>query len=89
MSHWNFRLIDLSDENGGEPYIGLHEVHYNDENVPVGYGEPCTGAESVEGMREVMRWQALALDKPVMQKSEFIGSFGDDNGAWHEGDDNE
>ena len=89
MSHWNFRLIDLSDENGDEPYVALHEVHYTDKGVPVGYSSPCTGSESVESMREVMRWQALALDKPVMQKSEFIGSFDDDNGAWHEGKDNE
>jgi hypothetical protein len=77
MSHWNFRLIDLSDENGGEPYIALYEVHYTDEGVPVGYTDPCTGSESVESLREVLRWQALALDKPVMQKSEFIGTFGD------------
>jgi len=89
MSYWNFRLIDLSDENGGEPYIELREVFYDDEGVPIGHGSPAIGAESVESMREVMRWHALALDKPVMQKSEFIGSFDDDNGAWHEGKDNE
>jgi hypothetical protein len=78
MSHWNFRLIDLSDENEGEPYVALYEVHYTDESVPVGYSDPCTGSESVESLREVLRWQALALDKPVMQKSEFVGTFGDE-----------
>jgi hypothetical protein len=85
MSHWNFRLVDLSDENGDEPYIELREVFYDDEGVPIAHGKPAIGSESVESMREVMRWQALALDKPVMQKSEFIGSFDDDN----EGKDNE
>jgi hypothetical protein len=79
MSHWNFRLVDLSDENGDEPYIELREVFYDDEGVPIGHGSPAIGSESVESMREVMRWHTLALDKPVMQKSEFIGSFGGDN----------
>jgi hypothetical protein len=75
MSHWNFRLLDLTDENLGEPYIVLVEAHYNDKGVPVGYGNPCTGSETVEGMKQLVAWYALALDKPVMQKSEFVGSF--------------
>ena len=75
MSTWGFRLIDLSDENGGDPWLELVEVHYNDEGVPVGYASPCVGSETVEVMRQVMDWHRLALGKPVMQKSAFVGSF--------------
>lgn len=79
MSTWNFRLIDLSDENGGDPWLELVEVHYNDKRVPVGYSTPCIGSETVEGMRQVMDWHRLALGKPVMKKSDFIGEFEDDD----------
>ena len=75
MSHWNFRLLDVSDENLGEPYIVLVEAHYNDKGIPVGYGNPCTGSEDIEGMRQLIEWYTLALGKPVMQKTDFVGSF--------------
>ena len=75
MSTWNFRLIDLSDENGGDPWLELVEVHYNEKRVPVGYSSPCIGSETVNGMRLVMDWHRLALGKPVMQKADFVGKF--------------
>jgi hypothetical protein len=70
MSTWNFRLLDLTDANLGDPYLELVEVHYNDKGVPVGYTDPCTGSETIEGMKQLVAWYALALDKPVMQQSE-------------------
>ena len=75
MSTWNFRLIDLSGENGGDPWLELVEVHYNDEGVPVGYSSPCIGSETADSMRQVMDWHRLALNKPVMQKADFVGKF--------------
>jgi hypothetical protein len=71
MSNWNFRLLDVSDENLGEPYIMLIEAHYNDKGVPVGYSDPCTGSETIEGMKQLVAWYALALDKPILKKSDF------------------
>jgi hypothetical protein len=78
MSTWNFRLLDVADENGGDPYIELVEAHYNDKGVPVGWTSPCVGSETVEGMRQLVAWYALALDKPVLQKADFCGDFEDD-----------
>ena len=76
MSTWNFRLIDLSDENnGGDPWIELCEAHYNDKGVPVGYTEPYMGSETIEGIRQLVAWYALALDKPILKKADFVGSF--------------
>jgi hypothetical protein len=78
MSTWNFRMIDLSDENGGDSWIELCEVHYNDAGVPVGYSNPCVGSETVEGIRQLVAWYALALDKPILKKADFVGSFDDE-----------
>lgn len=75
MAHWNFRLVDLSDENMGEPWLELCEVHYNDAGVPVGYTSPCVGSETVDGMRLVMDWHRLAVNKPVLKKADFTGEF--------------
>jgi hypothetical protein len=75
MSTWNFRLLDLTDANLGDPYFELVEVHYNDKGEPVGYTDPCTGSETIEGMKQLVAWYALALDKPVMQRADFVGSF--------------
>jgi hypothetical protein len=72
MSTWNFRLLDLTDENNGEPYLELVEVYYTDAGEPVGYCKPCTGSETIEGLKQLVAWFALALDKPVIQKSEFV-----------------
>jgi hypothetical protein len=79
MSTWNFRLLDVADENGGDPYLTLVEAHYNDAGVPVGYCDPCTGSDTVEGMKQLIEWYALALAKPVMKKGDFIGEFEDGN----------
>ena len=75
MSTWNFRLIDLNDENSGNPWLELVEVHYNEKRVPVAYSNPCIGSETVEGMKQLLSWHRLALGKPVMQKSDFVGKF--------------
>jgi hypothetical protein len=75
MSTWNFRVLDVTDENGGDPYLTLVEVHYNDAGVPVGYCDPCTGSEDLEGMKQLIEWYALALDKPVLKPSDFVGGF--------------
>jgi len=79
MSTWNFRVLDVTDENGGDPYLMLVEVHYNDAGVPVGYCDPCTGNENLEGIKQLIEWYALALAKPVLKKSDFIGKFEDDD----------
>ena len=89
MSHWNFRLVDMTEENGNEPYIELREVHYNDEGIPMGHTSACMGADTLDGIKEVMQWHTLALGKPILYESDFVGKYEDDkdNGAWHEDND--
>lgn len=75
MSTWNFRLIDLSDENGGDPWLELVEVHYDSKRIPAGYSTPCMGSETVDGMQQLMDWHRFALNKPVLKKADFVGKF--------------
>jgi hypothetical protein len=67
--YWNYRMIDLSHENGGEPWIEIHEVMYEDDDTLMGYCEASLGCEDVEGMKQNLEWMMLALDKPVLKIS--------------------
>ena len=79
MGYWNFRLLDVTDYEDElqrkYPYLTLVEVHYTDEDVPVGHSDPCTGSEDLEGMKQLIERYALALDKPVLKPSDFVGEF--------------
>jgi hypothetical protein len=81
MGYWNFRVLDVTDYEDElqrkYPYLTLVEVHYKDEGVPVGYCDPCTGSEDLEGMKQLIEWYALALDKPVLKPSDFVRKFED------------
>jgi hypothetical protein len=72
---WTYRLIDISDENDGEYLLGLYEVFFDKKGVPMAYTEVSTVGESVHELRQVIERYALALDKPVLQKTDFVGSI--------------
>jgi len=67
--HWNYRLIDLSHENGSEPWVEIQEVFYEDDGTPSGYCAATLGSESTVTMRQTLEWMMLALDKPVLKIS--------------------
>lgn len=68
---WNFRLVDMSHENGGDPWIVLCEVFYNDAGKPVVYSDPCTGSETVAGMQDLIGKYRDALKAPVLKPEDF------------------
>ena len=70
LFHWNHRLVNMPSENGGEPWIVLQEVHYED-GKPTGYGDPCCGSETLEGAKQVCAWFAEAANKPVLHEDDF------------------
>ena len=84
---WNHRLVNVPSENGGEPWIALQEVHYED-GKPTGYGEPCCGSETLEGAKQVCAWFAEAASKPVLHEDDFRGKSWSSNKPPH-GDDDE
>lgn len=62
---WNYRVIDLTEDNGGEPWFSVHEVFYNDNGDVMGSTEPCFGSETKEGLKELLTSMLKSLDEPV------------------------
>ena len=64
--YWNHRLVDLSKDNEGEPWIVIQEVYYNEEGKPCGYCDPCMGGEDLsEVMQQVKRFSEC-LNQPIL-----------------------
>mgnify|MGYP003340372287 CR=1 FL=1 len=71
--HWNYRLIDLSHENAGDPWLDVKEVYYDDDESLQGYADVSLGSEDVDGLRETLTRMLEALDKPVLKIEDFKG----------------
>lgn len=67
MSAWNHRVVDLTDDNGGEPLLGFREVYYDNHGEPTAYGEPFMVSEDVSGLRELVAHLQKALTKPIVK----------------------
>ena len=67
---WSYRMVNAKSENGGEDWYCLKEVSYRN-GKPEGYGNPCTGSETVESMRVLCdRWMK-AMQLPPLQEEDF------------------
>lgn len=67
MSCWNYRV--LAHDFKGEVCFQIHEVHYNDEGVPISYTEravPAMGDENLDTLKEDLEYMLKALDEPVL-----------------------
>lgn len=71
MSHWNHRLVDMSVLNGGETWIELCEVFYNEDGSLFVHASPCTGSETVDGLRETLQRMLAACDLPILKYEDF------------------
>jgi hypothetical protein len=67
---WGYRIVNAKSENGGEDWYCLKEVTYN-KGKPTGYGNPCTGSETAESMRDVWDMMAKAMQLPPLQEEDF------------------
>ena len=74
---WNYRVFRRVDEYGDEEY-SLRETYYNEETEEVilwtEQAQPAYG-ESLEGLREVLNYMLLALDKPVIDEQEQLAKY--------------
>jgi hypothetical protein len=67
---WNYRIVNTKSENGGKDWYCLQEVFYT-KGKPTGYGDPCTGSETVESLREVWKMMDEAMALPPLQEEDF------------------
>ena len=71
--HWNHRVVDLTAENEGDPLFAIREVHYEDNGMPTGHGEPFVMSETMEGLAETLDRMKEALKEPVLKPEDFRG----------------
>ena len=64
---WNHRIVREAD---GETLV-LVECSYDNKGRPDGYAQPCLMAESIEEFRTILGWMNEALDKPIIDITDF------------------
>jgi hypothetical protein len=75
---WNHRVVDLSKENDGEPWLEIQEVYYNEEGKPSAYGDPCVGGESIDEIQIQIQRFTECLAQPILNaEKDFTGSLYD------------
>lgn len=64
--HWNHRL--MAEQTDEEIYLSIHEVHYDKNEIPVGYTEKpiSVSAETVDGVKWVLEKMIDCLQKPIL-----------------------
>lgn len=62
---WNFRLVDMTAVNDGEPWIEVKEVFYKGDK-PAGYTSATVGGESVEIVKKDLLRMLVACNNPVL-----------------------
>lgn len=69
---WNYRIIKT--EKDDLCYYAIHEVYYNsDGQIVASTVDPVfPGGSTVEELREDLRLYLLALDAPIINKSEIV-----------------
>lgn len=69
---WNYRLLDRSHLNDGEPWVEIVEVFYRDDGKPSGFNEPFFNGETpYEVATILLRIMNDIEGKPVLKLSDF------------------
>lgn len=69
--HWNYRIVNLKSENGGEDWYCIREVYYDDNDKPEGHSDVAVGSESLEDVLNVLDMMRKATELPALQESDF------------------
>ena len=71
--HWNYRVVEMTEENGGEYLIAIREVYYEENGMPSGHCEPSMISESAHGLEEIVDRMKEALSSPPLTSKDFKG----------------
>ena len=69
---WDRRVVDMTEENDGEPLFALREVFYNQDGMPIGHGEPSVMSETMDGLAKLLDHMREALAQPALKPQDFI-----------------
>lgn len=70
MNGWNHRLVDMTQENDGDPLFVLREVYY-DDGTPVGHCEPSMMGETLGEVQTLLDRLREATTLPILKASDF------------------
>ena len=65
---WSYRVIDLAEENNGEPCLKICEVYYPQSTLdkPDGYADATVMGETYAELCEELRRMTEATLKPIL-----------------------
>jgi hypothetical protein len=72
MGTWNHRVVDMTEENDGEPLFAIREVFYRNGR-PASHGEPNAVSEDMEGLEWCIGEMRDALKQPILKLNDFKG----------------
>jgi len=63
---WNYRI--LATEVSGEVYFLIHDVYYNENDIPDGYSENACiiGSESTDGIKNTLDKMEIGSKKGIL-----------------------
>jgi hypothetical protein len=68
---WNYRLLDRSHKNDGEPWVEIVEVYYENDKL-LGFSEPSFNAETKEEVISTLKMIIKDISKQnVLKISDF------------------
>lgn len=64
---WNYRLLDRSHKNDGEPWVEIVEVYYENDKL-LGFSEPSINAETKEEVISTLKMIIKDISKQNVLK---------------------
>jgi hypothetical protein len=64
--HWNHRVFNLKDQNGGEDYFEVRETYYDENDKVIGSSDLSVGSETVDGIKWIAEQIIKCLEQPVL-----------------------
>ncbi len=75
MGEWEHRFVNMPSANGGEDWIELREIYYNEDGSLIGHANPCLGSESMDGVTLIVGWWVNASKLPPLHEKDFPPDF--------------
>jgi hypothetical protein len=69
---WNYRVLELDDEDEGK-YYEIKEVYYNRDGSPMGFCDAVVGGSSFEEIIRVLDMMKEDAHKSVLKINDFEG----------------
>lgn len=81
--NWNYRLIDRSHFNDGDPWVEIVEAYYDEEGKLKGFSSPCVNGENKDEIVSALKMILADIeDKPVLTLADFGMNEENDKPEW-------